>query len=490
MEQHKVLFASSEVVPFVKTGGLADVSGSLPHVLAEAGLSVTVVMPKYGGIPQGLLDGATTAAAWNMEWSGRRDPVQLIQMKDPTAPVTYLFVDQPAYFDRPELYRDVKTGRDYLDNDERFIFFCRAVLEGLKQLGWAPDVIHANDWQTALLPTFLATHYKTDPFFDGIRSVFTIHNMAFQGIFPAETFPKLGLPLELFYATGPFEFWGKVNFMKSAIWYADAITTVSERYAMEIQSSPELGCGLEGVLRSRNADIHGILNGVDYAVWSPSHDQRLPYRYSPVNLSGKKKNKVELLNRLGLPIRDDVPLVGMITRLTEQKGFDLLAAAADDLFALNLQMVILGTGDAAYHKLLLEWEKKYPDKLRVLLAFDDTLAHWIEAGADVFLMPSRYEPGGLNQMFSLKYGTVPVVRGTGGLADTVIDVDADSQGGTGFVFEEYDPEQLVDALHRMLTQFPRKRVWRKIMKTGMRQDYSWDRSAGKYARLYADLMAK
>jgi len=484
MEHLKVLFATPEVLPFAKTGGLADVSGTLPRVLAEDGLSVVVASPLYGAIPPSLLAEAVVAAEWKVDWPLGPEPVRLLRLAPEDSTVTYLFVDSKRYFSRPSLYRDPATGRDYVDNDERYILFCRALLEGLPRLGWAPDVVQANDWQTALLPTYLATRFKDDPFYARTRSMITIHNMPFQGQFPASTFEKLDLPEALFYPTGPFEFWGDVNFLKSAIWYADVVTTVSERYAQEIQSSPVDGAGLDGVLKGRADHLFGILNGVDYGVWSPEKDQRIPYRYSVANLSGKRNNRVELINRIGLPLRDNVPLIGMITRLSEQKGFDLIEKAAAELFALDLQMVILGTGDEKYEKLVRLWARRYPDKLAVVPRHDEEMAHWIEAGADVFLMPSRYEPCGLNQMYSLRYGTVPIVRKTGGLADSVVDVDPDGGGGTGFVFEAYQPEEMLEAVRRMLAIYPRKRVWRAIMKRGMRQDFSWAASARKYIDLY------
>lgn len=484
MEHLKVLFATPEVLPFAKTGGLADVSGTLPHVLARAGLSVVVVSPLYGTIPPSLLEGADVAAQWDVDWPLGPEPVRLLRLSVEGSAVTHLFVANDRYFDRPSLYRDPATGKDYADNDERYILFCRAALEGVQKLGWTPDIIHANDWQTALLPTYLATRFKDDPFYARTRSMITIHNMPFQGLFPAPTFEKLDLSPELFYPTGPFEFWGSVNFLKSAIWYADTVTTVSERYAREIQSSPVDGAGLDGVLRTRAERLFGILNGVDYRIWSPEDDRRIPHRYSTVNLSGKRSNRVDLVNKLGLPLRDGAPLVGMITRLSEQKGFDLIENAADELFSLNLQMVILGTGDDKYEKLVRQWVGRYPDKLAVVPRHDEEMAHWIEAAADAFLMPSRYEPCGLNQMYSLRYGTVPIVRKTGGLADSVIDVDADGGNGTGFVFNEYTPEAMLGAIRRMLAVFPRKRIWRAIMKRGMGRDFSWTASARKYIDLY------
>jgi starch synthase len=490
MTQLKVLFASPEVVPFVKTGGLADVSGMLPHVLAEMGHTVAVVLPRYSVIPDDMMRTATAGPSVDLAVADGRETLKLYRMADATSSLEYFFIDHDEYFDRTSLYVDPDTGEDYPDNHIRFSAFCRAVLELLKKIDWRPDIIHANDWQTGMLPVYLATTYKSDPFFAGTKTVFTIHNLAYQGKFPAESFADLNLPGELYYPTGPFEFYGQVNLMKAAIMYATVINTVSERYAIEIQTSAEFGAGLEGVLASRKHDVHGIINGVDYSHWSPSRDTLILHRYTISNLSGKRADKVELVNRVGLPLRDHVPLIGMITRLADQKGLDLIEAAADELFALDLQMVILGTGDPKYHELLQDLEKQYPDKLRVLLKYDNEMAHWIEAGADAFLMPSRYEPCGLNQLYSLKYGTVPIVRATGGLADTIDDVDSAAGTGTGFVFEEYNPEAMLEAVRRAIALYGRKRIWHGIMKRAMSQDFSWNRSAEKYVGLYRRAMAR
>ncbi|MCP4567754.1 MAG: glycogen synthase GlgA [FCB group bacterium] len=493
MENLKILYVASEVIPYAKTGGLADVAGVLPRVLAEMGHELKVVMPRYGSIPPILLEQAKVAFAVDikrMDQPDTLDRLRLYRIKDETLPLEYLFIDNEKYFNRPELYRNPKTGKDYIDNDDRFIFFCRGLLESLKKLLWIPDIIHANDWQAALLPIFLATAYRKDPFYARTKSVFTIHNMAYHGMFPEESFDKLGLPANLYYPTGPFEFWGKLNFMKAAIYYADLITTVSENYAVEIQSSDEYGCGLDGVLKSRTEDIFGILNGVDYNEWSPATDRYIPFNFSSANIARKRDNKVELMIHLGLPLRDKTPLIGMITRLADQKGLDLVADIADDLFDLDIQMVVLGTGDLKYHKLLEKLEKKYPDKLKVMLAYDNKMAHWIEAAADMFLMPSRYEPCGLNQMYSLKYGTVPIVRSTGGLADTIDDVDEKSGDGTGFVFDKYDPEELLSAIKRAVDLFAGRKNWRRVMKEGMARDYSWQQSAHKYAELYLRALNK
>jgi starch synthase len=490
MEKLKVIFASPEAVPFVKTGGLADVAGMLPRVLAESGHIIKVVLPHYSLIPPDQQKRIKLDFALDIKSGGKTIPLKLGRLSTELENLEFLFVGNDDYFDRPSLYVDPRTGLDYVDNDLRFIFFCRGVLETLKKLEWKPDIIHANDWQTALLPTYLATLYKNDPFFADTRSVYTIHNLAYQGTFPGKYFERLGLDKKLFYPTGPFEFWGKVNFMKSAINYATVINTVSERYAVEIQSSEEYGCGLEGVLRSRNKDLFGIVNGVDYDEWSPAKDKYIPYTYRPSNLAGKKKDKIELINRLGMPFRESVPLIGIITRLADQKGLDLIAVAANDIFALDIQMVILGTGDKKYHDLLKKLEAKYPDKLKALLTYDNEMAHWIEAGADIFLMPSRYEPCGLNQLYSLKYGTPPVVRETGGLADTITDIDGNTGAGTGFVFEEYDPEEMLAAIKRAVALYGNKGLWRKVVKEGMKQDFSWNASAAKYVDLYHQALKK
>lgn len=490
MTQLKVLFASPEVVPFVKTGGLADVSGMLPRVLTEMGHSVAVALPRYSVIPDDMIRNAVAASSVELPMVGDGETLTLYRMPDSVTSLEYFFLDHPGYFDRTSLYVDPDTGKDYPDNHIRFGAFCRGLLELLIKIDWRPDIIHANDWQTGLLPVYLAIAYRDDPFFTSTRTIFTIHNLAYQGKFPAEAFTDLGLPNDLYYPTGPFEFYGQVNLMKAAISYATLINTVSEKYAIEIQSSPEYGAGLEGVLASRTRDVYGIINGVDYSHWSPSRDRLIPLRYNIHNLSGKRADKVELVNRVGLPLREHVPLVGMITRLADQKGLDLIEAAADELFALDLQMVVLGTGDPKYHDLLQVLEKQFPDKLRVLLKYDDKMAHWIEAAADVFLMPSRYEPCGLNQLYSLKYGTLPIVRATGGLADTIDDIDSDGGTGTGFVFEEYDPEAMMEAVHRAVRLFGRKRIWRKIMKRAMTRDFSWNRSTEKYVELYRKALSK
>ncbi len=488
MDRMRILVAASEATPFAKTGGLGDVVGALPKELARLGHEVVVFLPQYKSVD--LQAHRTQKLDWTVTIpvAGKNQGAQLESVRDRKLPLTHYFVHNEPLFGRDGIYVDPRTGTDYVDNDLRYSFFARAVMESLRELGWKPDIIHVHDWQAGIIPVLLRTVYASDSFFRGVKSVLTIHNLAYQGVFPRERFTNLSLPEELFYATGPLEFYEKVNFLKGAIMFADRITTVSPNYAREIQSDPEFGCGMEGVLRNRANDVVGILNGVDYTVWSPSRDRVIPYRYHLPNLSGKRSTQVELLNRAGLPVRERTPVIGMISRLVDQKGLDLIDAAADRLFGRDIQMLVLGTGEQRYHDQLLRLQKQYPDKLKVWLTFDDDLAHWIEAGSDIFLMPSRFEPCGLNQMYSLKYGTVPIVHLVGGLADTVDDYNPDTGEGTGFVFTDYTPEAMLAAVDRASELFTRKRAWTRLMKSGMKQDFSWASSAARYQELFGQLV--
>ena len=482
----RILVVASEAVPFIKTGGLGDVVGALPKALAKQNHDVKVFVPRYRSLNTGYLQIKKLNGYSEIKIGDRKHSLSVEYVRENRISLEYYFVKNAHFFDRSELYRDDDDGEDYSDNDERFAFFNQGVLETVKSLGWKPDIIHVHDWQAALIPAYLKTLYKDDPIFKGSKTVLTIHNLAYQGTFKMKRFPVLGLPEEEFYPTAPFEFYGKVNFLKGGIVHADKITTVSERYAQEIQTD-ELGCGLNGVLVERKPDLMGILNGVDYSIWSPSRDKRIPYTYHVANLSGKRMNKVELLGRYSLPVREKVPLIGVISRLADQKGFDLFEKIAEAVFAMDIQMIVLGTGDKKYHELFTGLEKRYPDKIRACLTFDDDLAHWIEAASDIFLMPSQFEPCGLNQMYSLRYGTVPIVREIGGLADTINDFDPDSGQGTGFVFKEYSSEELLKTIKRAVDTYSKKRVWTKIMKSGMKLDFSWARSARKYNELFRSL---
>lgn len=490
-DELKILLVSPEVVPFAKTGGLADVVGALSKVLPKLGCEVKTILPRYKMVEEEKFKLVSAELpSPEIKMGDKKLKFRLKRCNLEGAKAEYLFLENKGYYDREELYRDNKTGYDYVDNDERFIFFAKTVLEIIKALNWKPELIHCNDWQSALIPAYLKAIYGEDKFYNRIATLFTIHNIAYQGIFPKETFDKLGLKKELFHPLSPFEYWGKVNFLKVGISYADILNTVSERYAVEIQSGPEFGYGMEGILRDRNQDLYGVLNGIDYEEWSPEKDKLIPYNYGEGNLGVKKKNKEYLLNQAGLEFDENLPLMGMISRLADQKGFDLLQEMAEKIMSLELKLVILGTGEEKYHRFLSELEKRYPQKVKIYLKYDNKLAHLIEAGADIFLMPSRYEPCGLNQLYSLKYGTVPVVRETGGLADTIEDYNPETKKGTGFVFKDYNGEELFLALNRALGLFKDKNAWKELMLQGMEKDFSWEASAKRYIQLYDKAIAK
>jgi starch synthase len=473
----RIAFVASECVPFSKTGGLADVVGALPPALAAIGHEVDVYLPKYRqtklNTPRTLLRSVTVPFD---------DQYRFCSVLDggTHAGVKFYFIDYPPFFDREQLYGT--PAGDYTDNAERFALFSRAVLEASKIFG-APDVFHCHDWQSALVPVLLKTLYADDPAFRGTSSVFTIHNMGYQGQFPPETLPLLMLPWDLF-TIGRMEFYGKVNFLKGALVFADFITTVSRKYSQEIQTA-EYGFGLEGVLRSRASTVTGILNGVDYNVWSPQTDTFIKARYSPEDLSGKLECKQDLLTDFGVTAPDlRLPVIGIVSRFAAQKGFDLIAQVIDRVAREEMIIVALGTGDKEYEDLFRRLNQQFPKKILVRIGFDNALAHKIEAGSDMFLMPSRYEPCGLNQIYSLKYGTVPVVRATGGLDDTIEPWDARSGRGTGFKFSDYTGEALISTIRQALTAFKDQTSWHTLMRNGMGKDFSWTNSAREYARIY------
>jgi starch synthase len=469
----RVLFCASEIVPLAKTGGLADVAGALPNALAARGVDVRLAMPHYRGISIEQAHAGTVAVRTG-------DQVLAGTIGDARLPGGHLpiwLVGQPSLFDRPGLYGE--GGADYPDNLTRFTFFARAVLQWLRTQSWQPDVIHCNDWQTALVPAILTAEER------GPASALTIHNLAYQGLFPADQFPRTGLPWAMFTMHG-LEFWGQVNLLKGGLYFADVLSTVSETYAREIQTE-EFGAGLDGVLRDRADDLFGILNGVDYSVWDPAVDTLIPARYSVDDLGGKAVCKQHLQQAFHLPTEPRTPLIGMVTRLADQKGLDLVAGVITDVLATGAQVVVLGTGDPKYHALFEELARRFGAQVGVRLGFDNALAHLIEAGADLFLMPSRYEPSGLNQLYSLRYGTVPVVRRTGGLADSIVDTTPRTlEQGTanGFVFEAHTPSALWEALRRALEAYRVPAVWLPVQQRGMRADFSWNRSAGRYVELY------
>jgi len=485
----RIAFVSSEVVPFSKTGGLADVSGALPKFLAELGHEVTVFTPLYRGIRRRFKPRRTNKTISVPVGSDKVEGA-LYRGKLPDSRVKVVFIANDGYFDREGLYGD--EAGDYGDNCSRFVFFSRGVLEAIKALDLKTDIVHSNDWQAGLIPVYRRVAYGGEEALAGAAHVFTIHNMAYQGLFWHWDIPLTNIGWEHFNYK-ELEFYGKINFLKGGIVFADTITTVSPTYAKEIQSDEELGAGLNGVLRDRSDDVFGILNGIDYTVWNPEVDELIPAKYSIRDLSGKAKCKSRLQKEAGLPVKGDVPLVGMITRLVDQKGLDLIADGIDEIMSEDLQFVLLGTGLEKYHVLFEDVARRYPKKAGIFLKFDNKLAHMIEAGADMFLMPSRYEPCGLNQMFSLKYGTVPIVRETGGLADTVTNADEESlKAGVanGFTFGPYETSALVDALRRALEAWSDKPRWSKIVAAGMAQDWSWARSAKEYVKLYEHTIRK
>jgi starch synthase len=479
----RVLFVASEGVPFAKTGGLADVVGTLPAALVEQGVEVKVLMPYYRAVKEGKVPTTLIAEDLEVNLGLINHPFNLM------APVAqgfpFYFVERDEFYDRSQLYGTPKG--DYFDNLERFAFFAGAVLPFCRALDFTPDVIHCHDWQSALVPVYLQQCWCGEDVLSKSKTVFTIHNLAYQGLFPQEKYPLLGLDWS-FYRIDGLEYYGKINLLKGGILCADAVTTVSPRYSVEIQT-PEFGYGLEGVLQTRAAKLHGIINGVDYEDWSPETDSLIPAKFSPDDLKGKAANKAALMEVFGLS-KDlaDAPILAIISRLADQKGFDLLAEILPKLMKQKLMLVILGTGDEKYHRWLETEAPKYKGKLGAKIAFDNYLAHLIEAGADMFLMPSRYEPCGLNQIYSMKYGTIPVVRATGGLADTVTPVGDPKTPGTGFVFSDYTPEAFLKAIHTALDAYANKDLWNRIMLHAMAQDFSWKVSARKYLELYKSLV--
>ncbi len=471
----KILFVSSEGLPFSKTGGLADVVEALPKALVETGHEVAVVLPRYRGTkPAAVIVPSLTVPMGNtLRFPAVADGGTLNGVR-------YFFVDDPGYFDREKLYGD--ASGDYPDNGERFALFSRAAIEIAKNV-WPAEVIHCHDWQSGLIPTLLRTAYAGDPILRNVPVIFTVHNLGYHGTFGRDLLARIGVSDSLFQMDA-LEFYGKVNFLKGGLIYSDYLTTVSRKYAQEIQT-PEYGHGLEGVIRARADHLVGILNGVDYAAWSPEADKFIAAKYSAADLAGKAACKKDLLEQFAMPTDNlQRPIIGIVSRFADQKGFDLIAQIATDLLKEDVSIVALGTGEAKHEALFKELGSKFPGKMGVRVGFDNGLAHKIEAGSDMFLMPSRYEPCGLNQIYSLKYGTVPVVRATGGLDDTIENFDAVSGRGTGFKFTAYDGKALLGCIRDALRAFNDAKTWRRIMANGMAKDYSWKASAAEYARLY------
>jgi starch synthase len=474
----KILFVTSEVHPLIKTGGLADVSSSLPKALADLGQEVKLILPNYRALK--LTQNVTVRSVLRIG----THTVQILETMLPDSNVTVFLVDCPEYFDMAgNPYVDV-YGDSYINNAQRFALFCRAAIEvamNRAQLDWKADVVHCNDWQTGLVPALLSLEYQCP------QTVFTIHNMAYQGIFSGLTAATLQLPPQLLSQDG-LEFHGLISFIKGGIAYADKITTVSPTYAQDIQTA-ELGYGLEGLLVYRNDDLTGIINGID-ADWNPENDSLIAQKYSVNVLRAKIANKTALQTRLNLPQYENIFTIGLISRLVEQKGIDLILDCLPELLSLPIQLVMLGSGDKNFEKRLQQFAAAYPHKMSLTLGYDETLAHLIEAGTDVFLMPSRFEPCGLNQMYSQRYGTLPIVRNTGGLADTVVDTLPNTlanRTATGFIFNEESAGALLETIKRamLLHSFPE--VWQQLQTNAMTRDFSWQSSAEQYLALYESI---
>ena len=466
----RILMVASEAAPFAKTGGLADVLGALPPALARLGEEVAVLLPRYRGIEIAPSNRIYVDLPLPLGRHFFRCSID----QEIRQGVRYLFVDCPPLFDRPGLYG--AAGVDFPDNHLRFAALCQAAV-GVARHIFPPAVIHAHDWQAGLLPMYLRQNLAGDPAFFGTKCVFTIHNLGYQGNFPASTLADLAIDPALFQPEG-IEFHGHVNFLKAGIVWADAVTTVSPTYAREIQT-PEFGFGMDGLLRSRASKLVGILNGVDYAEWNPQTDPLLRANFSAADLAGKRQSKLALLEEMGLPQAPDRPLIGIVSRLAHQKGLDLVAQAAPAIFEQDVALAAVASGDPALETAFREMAAELPDRVAVHIGYDEGLAHRVEAGADMFLMPSRYEPCGLNQIYSLRYGTVPIVRATGGLEDTVDET-------TGFKFQDLSPEAVAEAVSDAVTAYSDRARWGRRMQAGMARDFSWDASAREFQKLYRE----
>jgi starch synthase len=474
----KIFHATSECVPYAKTGGLADVVPSLSKALVEKGHEVYIFLPRYGIIKQERL----TLIKQNipLHFGDKETFFNLYYLKTPEG-VHAMFIDYPPLFDRNGIYGI--ANKDFSDNGIRYLYFARAVIESCLSMNMIPDVFHAHDWQASFIPTYLRTYYSR---YDQLRkaaSLLTIHNLSFQGLFEhQEVWPYTYLDDHLFNMEG-LEFYGKVNYLKGGIIYSTLITAVSPSYSKEIQEE-EQGCGLQGLLKSRSTYLYGVLNGIDYTIWNPETDSLIPQKYSLEKPEGKKLCKHELMQQCGFDGKEELPIIGMITRLTPQKGLDLVLEAKKALNAAPLRMVILGTGMKEYEDALQEWSKERPDKIHLRIEFNDQFAHLIEAGSDIFLMPSKYEPCGLNQMYSLKYGTIPLVRHTGGLADSIVDFATDPNNGTGFKFYDYSSLGLLNAIETAISVYAHNIIWKRMVIRGMSQNFSWQKAAHTFEELY------
>lgn len=474
MSKIKVLFAASEAVPYAKTGGLADVAGTLPEELVKLGIDARLIMPKYKSIPQSFVDRMEYIGYVYVDLAWRNQYCAVFKLTHEG--VTAYFIDNEYYFNRDGLY-------GHFDEAEQFAFFSKALLKVLPMIDFKPDIIHCNDWQTGVVSIFLKAHFGQEIFYKDIRTVYTIHNLKYQGIFPKEILGDiLGLSWDYFNPEG-LEFHDCVNYMKAGIVYSDMITTVSKTYSEEIKHD-FFGERLNGIINKRADRLFGIVNGIDYQVNDPATDKRIFKNYDAENIEGKYENKWMLQQSLGLPQRGEVPVISIVSRLVDQKGFDLIACVLDEFLSMDIQLIVLGTGDKKYEDMFKNAASKYPDKVSANIKYDEVLAQRIYAGSDMFLMPSLYEPCGLSQLFSLRYGTVPIVRETGGLKDTVESYNEFTGEGTGFTFANYNAHEMLDAIKRAISFYWKKDIWKGIVRNGMMKDFSWSKSAKEYVKLY------
>jgi len=492
MDQLKVLYLASEVAPFALAGGLGDVTGALPKAFKALNQEIRMMIPKYKFINERkyVLREVIRLREIPVTLNGRTEMANVKSAFLPNSKVQVYLIEVGDFFARSGIYIDPKTKKPYPDNAERFAFFVKAAMETLKILSWQPNLIHCNDWQTAYAPVYLKTIYQGDPFFKGVKTVYTIHNLTSQGAFDIEQAKKIDFDESQTKEGGMFNKDGKLNLTKGAIHFSDFVTTVSETYANEIISDDEIGFGFGELLDEKGEQFEGILNGADYSVWSPETDKLIPHRYSADDLSGKEEDKKALVMRLGLEYKQNVPLIGVISKINATKGMDLFLEALDDILKLNVQVVVLGDGDRALVEKLMAYTETHPDKFIMNVTFDDNMSHLIEAGADIFLSPSKYEPCGLNQIYSLKYGTVPVVSAVGGLYDTVEDLDEETNEGTGFLLDELSAKALVKALKRALKLYKKKEKWTELQKRIMQEDFSWEYSAKRYLDIYNQVVGE
>ncbi|WP_286905250.1 glycogen synthase GlgA [Clostridium sp. UBA1652] len=474
----KILFVTSEADPFIKTGGLGDVAGALPKELNKEGVDIRVILPKYKDLKNEYKDKLRFVKWFMVQVGWRRQYCGIFEYD--IKGVRYYFIDNEQYFSRDGLY-------GYYDDGERFAFFDRAVVEAMKELEFKPDVVHCNDWQSGLIPMLLKLEYSKDSFYSGIKSVYSIHNLLFKGVFDPNILPELfGYDMEP-YNNGSIEFNGGVSFMKGGINYSDKVSTVSSSYAEEIQTE-YYGEGLDGLLRSRNHQLIGILNGIDYESYDPETDKSIYENYSFETINKKSLNKKLLQSELNLPVREDVPMISIISRLTSQKGIDLVIDIADRILKDDVQLVILGTGDSIYEEHFRNLHYRYPEKVSTNIKFNDALAHKIYAASDIFFMPSLFEPCGLGQLIALRYGTIPVVRETGGLKDTVIPYNKYEGTGRGFTFKNFNSNEFLEATTTALECFKNKEIWTGLVREAMNADNSWTKSAKVYLDMYKDLV--